>query len=137
MRALLSEKLEDTFAETRLKVQGLTQDLKRLEALMKNTKDLDLLWPYRLNIKNAVKSVEFAAILNVFRRKAANSASMAEIELTTKELWHKLQVQKAGGIGAPSDKFRGYLNGMKDELLYYDNINRKWRLTEKSIELLK
>jgi len=137
MKVLLSEKLEDTISETKLKIENLTQDLERVEGLMRRAQKVDLLWPYRLNVKNAVKSIEFARVLSVFKEKARISVSMVEVKLTTKELWSKLEVQRAGGIGIPSSKFRGYLNDMKGDLLHYDSIERKWQLTEKSIELLK
>jgi len=138
MEYLLSEKLVIAIEEAEAKLEKVKGDLEKLRALRDKSLNVDMLWPFKVNVKNGEKFVACAQILNVFLELEDDSSSLMDVKLSTRQIWNKIERPRAGGRPPLNSSFRGYLSQMKkNKLLTYDKEKARWGLTQKSLEMLK
>ena len=138
MIRLLSIKINDEIADIEVKLEKAKSDILKLEKLKKRAKISDMLWPFKVNVKNAEKFIKIAEIIKAFQTRSQKSLLVSEVVMTTKEIWNHVERPRAGGRPLPSSTFRSHLSLMKkNNLLDYDDKSSCWRLTEKSIQMLE
>ena len=138
MKYLLSDKLMVAIEETEVKLEKVQEDLEKLRGLKGKSLDVDVLWPFKVNVKNGEKFVACAQILKAFSDYSDGRLDLMDVKLKTKQIWNEIEKPRAGGRPRINSSFRSYLSQMKkNKLLSYDREKACWGLTEKSIEMLK